>query len=195
MSKPARRTVFDSELIEERSGFIAILFSGKGAQKLFEHEPGGHRWIRVPASEKKGRVHTSTVTVALMDADSSSSFQLDLKDVEIQTSRGSGPGGQHRNRTESCVTAIYKPTGLRVRVDLRSQHQSKAMALKILAARLHEQAETRAGQDKTALRKQQCGSGMRGDKIRTYRMQDDRVTDHRSNKTWSLKAWLRGDWK
>lgn len=195
MSKPARRTVFDSELIEERSGFVAVLFSGKNAKKLFEQEPGGHRWQRIPPTEKKGRVHTSTVTVALMDADSSNSFHLDLKEVEIQTARGGGPGGQHRNKIESCVTAIHKPTGLRVRVDLRSQHQSKAMALKILAARLQEQAETQAGQDKAALRKQQCGSGMRGDKIRTYRTQDDRVTDHRTNRTWSLKKWLRGDWE
>lgn len=195
MSRPARRTVFDSELIEERSGFIAVLFSGTGAKKLFEHEAGGHRWMRIPLSEKKGRVHTSTITCAVMDAEESNDFHLDLKDVEIQTCRGSGKGGQHRNRTDSCVTAVHKPTGLRVRVDLRSQHQSKATALKILAARLQEQSENQATQNQACLRKQQCGSGMRGDKIRTYRTQDDRVTDHRTNRTWSLKKWLRGDWE
>lgn len=119
---------------------------------------------------------------------------LDERDVDIVTTRGTGPGGQHRNKVESCVVATHKATGLKVRVDMRSQHQSKAMALKILASRLQEAEASGSAAGRANERRQQVGSGMRGDKVRTYRTQDDRVTDHRSNQTWSLKQWMRGDW-
>ena len=135
------------------------------------------------------------MTVAVLDAEAEQRFELDLRDVEIQTTRGSGPGGQARNKIESCVVATHRATGTSVRVDMRSQHQSKAMALKILAAKLRDSTGQQARNERDATRKEQCGSGMRGDKIRTYRTQDDRVTDHRSGKTWPLKKWVRGDWE
>lgn len=115
--------------------------------------------------------------------------------MDIQTTRGSGPGGQHRNKTDSCVVATHRPSGLTVRVDMRSQHQSRAMALQILAAKLADAAESGVRQAQASIRREQVGSGMRGDKIRTYRSQDDRVTDHRTNRTWSLRAWSRGAWE
>jgi peptide chain release factor 1 len=132
--------------------------------------------------------------VAVLDPEVQSKYQLREQDVDIQTTRGSGPGGQNRNKVESCVVVTHKETGLKVRVDMKSQHQGKTVALQILGARLQERASAKAAADRDAARKEQCGSGMRGDKVRTYRTQDDRVTDHRSNKTWSLKTWMRGDW-
>lgn len=131
----------------------------------------------------------------MLDAEQADAFHLDEREVSIQTTKGSGPGGQHRNKVESCVVATHRETGVRVRVDMRSQHQSKSTALEILAARLAERSEAARAAERAGTRKQQCGTGMRGDKVRTYRTQDDRVTDHRSGRSWSLKAWVRGDWE
>lgn len=173
---------------------IVILFKGRGAKALFKNEAGGHRWQRIPPTEKRGRVQTSTVTVAVLDPEPSTKFVLDEKDVEIKTSRGSGPGGQHRNKTDSCVTVTHKPTKTSVRIDMRSQHQSREMALKVLAAKLADESTNLDRKDRERLRKSQVGSGMRGNKIRTYRFQDDQVTDHRTGKCWKLKKWIRGEW-
>lgn len=194
MREPPCAVVFDQTLIEERSGSIVALFEGKGARTLFAHEAGGHRWQRVPPTERRGRIHTSTITVAVLDAEPAARFELDLREVEIKKSLGTGPGGQHRNKTESCVTATHRPTGLSVRVDMRSQHQSLAMALRLLSAKLADEDAARRRGDRNAARRTQLGSGMRGDKVRTYRTQDDRVTDHRTNETFALGPWLRGDW-
>jgi peptide chain release factor 1 len=135
------------------------------------------------------------VTVAVLDPTTPDRFVLDLAEVDIKKTLGTGPGGQHRNKTESCVIATHRPTGLAVRVDMRSQHQSLAMALEILGAKLAHAASERRESERNAERRGQVGSGMRGDKIRTYREQDDRVTDHRSNRTFRLAAWIRGDWR
>lgn len=186
--------VFDPTLLEKRSGFVSALFEGVGAKRLFENEAGGHRFQRIPPTEKRGRVQTSTVTVAVLDPEAHTKYKLDERDVEISTTRGSGPGGQKRNKTESCVVAKHTPTGITVRVDMRSQFQSRSMALKILAAKLAEETQDQGSQERNNERRSQLGSGMRGDKIRTYRTQDDRVTDHRTGKTWTLKSWMRGDW-
>lgn len=139
-------------------------------------------------------MQTSTVTVAVLDPEAPSGITLDPNDVDISTTRGSGPGGQHRNKTDSCVIATHKPSGLTVRIDMRSQHQSRSMALKVLQAQLAELSRNRVQHDRNDARRQQVGTGMRGDKIRTYREQDDRVTDHRTGNTWSFKKWSRGDW-
>jgi peptide chain release factor 1 len=148
----------------------------------------------VPPNDKHGRVQTSTVTVATLDPEVPVAFELRESEVDIQKTKGSGPGGQARNKLETCVVVTHRATGLSVRVDMRSQHQSKAMAMRILAARLRERAVTSAADERGAIRRAQVGSGMRGDKIRTYRTQDDRVTDHRTNRTSSLAQWMRGDW-
>jgi peptide chain release factor 1 len=171
-----------------------VVFEGRGARRLFAAEAGGHRWQRVPPTEKRGRVHTSTVTVAVLDPEVRAEEEIDEHDVDIVTTTGTGPGGQHRNKTQSCVIATHRATGLKVRVDMRSQHQSKAMALRILAARVRDLAREAAQTGRAAERRLQVGSGMRGDKIRTYRTQDDRVTDHRDGRTFRLSAWMRGDW-
>jgi len=139
-------------------------------------------------------VQTSTVTVAVLDPEPQRAHRLNLSDVEIVASRGSGPGGQHRNKTESCITATHKPTGISVRIDMRSQHESRRIALGVLGAKLAEVACGSAQVERDATRRGQVGTGMRGDKVRTYRTQDDRVTDHRTGCTWSLTKWSRGEW-
>ena len=174
---------------------VTISVTGAGAAGTFCHESGGHRWQRIPPTEKRGRVQTSTVTVAVLNPDVVVGNAIDPRDVEITTTRGSGPGGQNRNKTESCVIAIHKPTGFQVRIDNeRSQHQNKAVAMKVLAARLYETESERQFAARSQERKQQVGSGQRGDKIRTYRTQDDVVTDHRTGQKLNLGKWLKGEW-
>lgn len=133
--------------------------------------------------------------MAVLDPDAPVGAALDVRDVDITTSRGSGPGGQNRNKIESCVVAVHRPTGLQVRIDSeRSQHQNKATALKVLAARLYEAQRERSDTDRNADRRQQVGSGQRGDKVRTYRSQDDQVIDHRTGVKLRLSKWYNGDW-
>lgn len=169
------------------------MVEGKNAYETFKNESGGHRWQRIPPTEKRGRVHTSTVTVAIIrPTEFSSSFNE--SDVEIQRTRGSGPGGQHRNKTESCVVVTHRPTGLTAKADMRSQFRSKEVALRILQERIRELEVTSELSKQSKNRKQQVGSGMRGDKIRTYRSQDDKVTDHRTGQRWNLNKWMKGDW-
>ncbi len=161
---------------------------------MFANEAGGHRFQRIPPTEKRGRRQTSTVTVATLDPEIRSNFKLNEREIDIKTARGSGPGGQNRNKLETCVTATHRPTGVSVRIDLRSQHQSKEMALRILAAKIAS-AQSNAQQNfRDQIRRDQVGSGMRGDKIRTYREQDDQVTDHRTEQTWKLSQWMKGNW-
>ena len=190
-----RGGVFEVELIDERPGSASIAVTGAGSRSLFANEAGGHRWQRIPPTEKRGRVHTSTVTVAVLDPDAVVGQVLNPKDVEVVTARGSGPGGQNRNKTESCVVATHRPTGIQVRIDNeRSQHQNRAMAFKVLAARLYEMERERLQGQRESDRRQQVGSGQRGDKVRTYRTQDDQVTDHRLGVKSSLRKWYDGDW-
>jgi peptide chain release factor 1 len=174
---------------------IVISFEGEGSKQLFANESGGHRWQRIPPTEKRGRVQTSTVTVAVLDPDTVVGAQLNHQDVEIVTTRGSGPGGQNANKVECCVVVTHVPTGLQVRINNeRSQHQNKATAYKVLAARLYEAERERVSAEREKDRRQQVGSGMRGDKIRTYRSQDDQVNDHRTGQRWRLQDWIRGIW-
>jgi peptide chain release factor 1 len=169
-------------------------FVGEQAKNLFINEAGGHRWQRIPPTERRGRAQTSTVTVVVLDPDSIVRKKMDPKDVKITTARGSGPGGQNRNKTESCVIAVHKPTGTQVRIDNeRSQQQNRVTALKLLAARLYEVERNKLLQARDADRKNQAGTGMRGDKIRTYRTQDDQITDHRTGEKWKLSKWMKGD--
>lgn len=117
-----------------------------------------------------------------------------MGDVDIQTKRGSGAGGQHRNMTDSCVVVVHKPTKTSVKIDGRDQHQNKSLALKILAQKLEENQGEKQRVEREKTRKSQVGRGMRGDKRRTYRTQDDSVYDHIINKSWKYSKWIKGKW-
>lgn len=189
-----RRAVFDHELIEQRPGFVAVLFSGPGATAKFSGEGGGHRWQRVPPTEKRGRVQTSTVTVAVLAAESGSGNTFDINDVTFKATTGTGPGGQHRNKTASCIVAVHEPTGIKARIDGRYQHRNKAVATKVLAERYRTLVAEAQAAATNSVRREQIGAGMRGDKIRTYRTKDDKVVDHRTGQRWSLAQWMKGEW-
>jgi len=166
---------------------------GKGAA-VFDKEAGGHRWQRVPPTEKKGRTHTSTVTVAVLREPKTHEVELNQNDLEVKTCRGSGAGGQHRNVTDSAVQVLHKPSGVRVRAEgERSQHQNRAQALSVLRAKLLEWKVSGDRASRDSRRKQQVGSGMRGDKIRTIALQRGTVTDHRTGRSIPSKNFLRGD--
>lgn len=186
---------FDLVIVEERPGYLSFEIEGTPeAVRDFLGEGGGHRWQRIPPTERKGRVHTSTVTVAVIPQ-LCPTPSVDLRDVEFTTTKGDGPGGQHRNKTESAVIAHHVPTGMKVRIESdRSQFKNKATALRVLDERVKEASLATQATSRNDSRKQQVGTGARGDKVRTYRTQDDRVTDHRTGKTWQLSRWLRGEW-
>lgn len=137
-------------------------------------------------------MHTSTVTVAVFPINDTGCSELDLREVEFFTTRGSGPGGQHRNTTDSVVTVRHVPTGLTAKAASKSQHDNKRTALRVLAARVKEAARSILVNRQNDVRCNQIGSGMRGDKIRTYRQQDDRATDHRNGARARLSDILEG---
>jgi len=149
----------------------------------------------VPPNEKRGRVHTSTITVAVLPEPTTAELRLAAGDVQRVTCRGSGAGGQHRNKTETCVVLTHVPTGLTVRCESeRSQHQNEQTALALLRARLHAAAAKRSADARDQDRRRQMGSGMRGDKRRTIRTQDGTVVDHPTGRTWPLRVYERGEW-
>lgn len=174
---------------------MSLVIAGRGAVALFAGEPGGHRWQRVPPTEKRGRVQTSTITVAVLEKPRQIDQTIRSEDVDVETMRGSGAGGQHRNKTDSAVRARHRPTGIEVRCESeRSQHRNRELAMQVLAVRVADQARAAANNARTVDRRQQLGSGMRGDKRRSIRTQDDQVTDHVDGRTWRFKAYVRGDW-
>lgn len=184
---------FSLEVLTDRPGYLVLQATGRDAARAFAHEAGGHRWQRVPANDKRGRVQTSTVTVAVLREPTKAEVRLNDGDLEWKTCRGSGAGGQHRNTTDSAVQLKHVPTGISVRVESeRSQHANKESALGVLRARILALEQDRVVGARNSRRKGQVGSGMRGDKRRTIRVQADQVVDHRTNKRMKAKLYLRG---
>ena len=180
----------------EVGGFkeVVLKISGNEVFRIMKYESGVHRVQRVPATETQGRIHTSTVTVAVLPEAQEVDIELKPDDLNIQATRSSGPGGQHVNTTDSAVQITHLPTGIQVKCqDGRSQTQNKEKALEILRSKLFE-AKQREEQEKySAQRRALIGSGDRSEKIRTYNFPQSRVTDHRINHTsHNLEGILMG---
>lgn len=175
---------------------MVLRVAGREAERWLGREGGGHRWQRVPPNEKRGRVHTSTVTVVVLPEPTPLEVVIDPRELVFSTCRASGDGGQHLQKTESAVQVKHLPTGLLVRCESeRSQHQNRATALAILRARLLARAREARREARDRVRRDQAGTGMRGDKRRTVRIRDGVVTDHLSGQRWPLESYLRGDWE
>jgi peptide chain release factor 1 len=158
---------------------------GKDVYKKMRYETGVHRVQRVPATEKNGRVHTSTASVAILPIRKKITFIINPSDLEMEYSRSGGKGGQNVNKVETAVRLIHKPTGLDVRcTNERSQVANREKAMMILTTKLQQLEEEKEAQKYAGARKDQIGTGDRSEKIRTYNFSQDRITDHRIKKSW-----------
>ena len=178
-------------------GFREVIFSlsGEEVYKAMKFESGVHRVQRVPATEASGRIHTSTVTVAVLPEAEEVDVEIDPNDLDVDVYRSSGPGGQSVNTTDSAVRLTHKPTGLVVTCqDEKSQHKNKAKAMKVLRSRLLDLRIAEEQAKYAAERKSQVGTGERNERIRTYNYPQNRVTDHRIELTLhSLPKFLEGE--
>jgi peptide chain release factor 1 len=174
---------------------VNFMVSGSGAYSILKYESGVHRVQRVPATESGGRIHTSTVSVAVMPEAEEVDVQIDEKDIRIDVMRASGNGGQCVNTTDSAVRLTHYPTGIVVYSQTeKSQLQNKAKAFALLRAKLYDIEEQKAHDAEAELRKSQIGTGDRSEKIRTYNFPQGRVTDHRINLTiYKLDKVMNGD--
>ncbi len=181
----------------ELGGFKEISFSleGEGVYSKLKYESGVHRVQRIPETEAQGRIHTSTVTVAVLPEVEDVEVEINPSDLQIDTYRASGAGGQHVNKTDSAIRITYLPTGLVVECqDERSQYKNKDKAMKVLRSRLYEQKQREQSDKIAAERKSQVGTGDRSERIRTYNYPQGRVTDHRIGLTlYKIEAILNGD--
>lgn len=181
----------------ELGGFKEVVFQieGKGAYSRLKFESGVHRVQRVPATEASGRIHTSTITVAVLPEVEDVDVEINPTDLQIDTYRASGAGGQHINKTESAIRITHMPTGLVVTCqDQRSQHKNKDKAMTILRSKLYEIAQEQQDSEVAQARKSQVGTGDRSERIRTYNYPQGRITDHRIGLTlYKIEQVLDGD--
>ncbi len=172
-----------------------LIFSGTAVYSVMKYESGVHRVQRVPATEAQGRVHTSTITVAVLPEAEDVDVNINPADIEMQVMRSTGAGGQSVNTTDSAVRLIHKPTGIVVKCQQeKSQTKNRAMAMKMLRAKLFEAEQERARSARDSMRKDQVGTGDRSEKIRTYKFPQHRLTDHRNGLTrHNQPAVMSGD--
>ena len=197
----AERHGYKSELLYENytemGGVKEVVLSleGRGAYSRMKYESGVHRVQRVPETESQGRIHTSAATVAVLPEAEDIDVQIDPGDLQIDTYRSGGAGGQHVNKTESAIRITHLPTGLVVQCqDERSQYKNKDKAMRVLKSRLLELYQSRAAEAEAGERRSQVGSGDRSERIRTYNFPQCRVSDHRIGLTlYKLDAFIDGD--
>ena len=176
---------------------ISFIIEGEGAYSRLKFESGGHRVQRVPVTESSGRIQTSAATVAVLPEAEEVEFTINPADLQIDTYRSSGAGGQHVNKTESAIRITHLPTGVVVECqDERSQYKNKDRAMKILRSKLYEAEQEKQRSAIAAERKSQVGSGDRSERVRTYNFPQNRVTDHRltgDSKNFNIAAIINGD--
>lgn len=186
---------FKSELLHSDFGNMVAKITGKGVGRAFKNEPGKQIVQRIPPTESKGRKQTSVVVVGVLPIKDETEFEpLKSEDLETICQNGSGPGGQHQNKTASAVRMKHKPTGLCVFINGRDQFSNKRDALNILTAKVNELKLAEIDADYAAVRKAQLGDGGRSGKVRTYNFLESRVVDHRlGTKTSNIKGVMKGD--
>lgn len=174
---------------------ITFMISGEGAYSRFKYESGVHRVQRVPETEASGRIHTSTATVAVLPEAEDVEIEINQSDLEIETIKSSGAGGQHVNKTESAIRMLHKPTGIVIECqDERSQFKNRDKAMKLLRAKLFDMKQREQNEKIASERRSQVGTGDRSERIRTYNYPQGRVTDHRIGFTvYSLENYLNGN--
>ena len=196
-----RQGGWKTELISESrtgvGGYKEVVFTvhGKGAYSRLKYESGVHRVQRVPVTESSGRIHTSTVTVAVLPEVDDVEIHIDPKDLEIDTYGASGPGGQHMQKNETAIRITHKPTGMVVACESeRSQMQNRLRAMSVLRARLFEIEQAKQDAEIDEARRSQVGTGERSEKVRTYNYPQNRVTDHRVGlNSYNLPTVMEGD--
>jgi len=188
--------ILDSSM-SDIGGYKEIVFelSGPGAFDAMQYESGVHRVQRIPKTEKQGRVHTSTITIAVLEKPKKMDININPSDLRIDTYRSSGAGGQYVNKTESAIRITHKPTGIVVTSQTERSHlQNKENALSILAARLLQAQQEADSSKLTEARRAQIGWAKRSEKTRTYNYPQNRITDHRIEKSWhNLENIVEGD--
>lgn len=202
-SRFAEKQNWSANLIESHStglgGYREVIFEIKGADVYdkLKYESGVHRVQRIPTTEKSGRIHTSTASVAVLPEASETEIKINPQDLRIDVQRASGPGGQYVNKRESAVRVTHLSTGLVVTCqEGRTQQQNREKALTVLRARLLAKKRTEEMAQRGAERREQIGTAKRAEKTRTYNFPQNRVTDHRLNKSWhKLDKIIDGDLK